>query len=286
MTPAEHEPARYESETTRSFYNAWGGREWERLESSLENRVNYRIHRELIAEHVKAGDKVLEAGAGPGRFTIELARLGAEVTVCDLSDVQLGINKEKVTEAGLAANVTGWSQADISDLSRYESAAYDVVVCVGSVLSCLLDRIPQALDELVRTLKPGGQLIVSVTSRFGYLRNGLFPILQFAANGQLAAIDNAVTTGDIAGVQADIELLTTHFFTWEELKGLLAERDCEVVTAAASNFLSADVPELEELLNANPEVMEAFTRWELSACRAPGAVDGGTHMIAVFRRKS
>ncbi|OLR91911.1 class I SAM-dependent methyltransferase [Actinokineospora bangkokensis] len=277
--------AAYQPQTTRSFYNNWGANEWNRLESSFENKINYRIHREVIADLVKPGDKVLEAGAGPGRFTLEMTRAGATVTVCDLSDVQLSINEQKVTEAGLADNVTGWHQADIVDLSRFPSAGFDVVVCVGSVLSCVLDRTPEAFDELVRLVRPGGTIIVSVTSRYGYLRAGLNAILPMAAaGGQLAAIDSAVRTGDITNVQADYELLTTHFFTWEELRGHLTSRGCEVVTASASNFLSADTPLLDESLLADPEVMAAFTRWELEACRAPGNIDGGTHIIAAARK--
>ncbi len=275
----------YEPTTTRSFYNAWGANEWDRLESSFENRINYRIHRELLAEHVKPGDNVLEAGAGPGRFTIELAKIGATVTACDLSDVQLSVNQEKVREAGLADRVTGWHQADIVDLSQFDSNAYDAVVCVGSVLSCVLDRAPDAVSELVRVCKPGGHIMISVTSRHGYVRAFLTEILKLAGGGDaaLSAVDNAVRTGDVVGIQADIELLTTHFFTWDELRGLLFERDCEIVAAAASNFLSADNPELDATLAANPALMDAFVDWEMEACRAPGAIDAGTHIIAVAR---
>ncbi|WP_283134510.1 class I SAM-dependent methyltransferase [Rhizohabitans arisaemae] len=276
--------AAYDSATTKSFYNTWGANEWDRLESSLENQINYRIHKAMLAEFVGPGDAVLEAGAGPGRFTIELARAGAQVTVCDLSDVQLGINREKVAEAGLTDRVTGWHQADIVDLSRFPSGAYDAVVCVGSVLSCVLDRVPEALAEIVRVTRPGGVVIVSVTSRHGYLRAGLAPILRLAGAGQLAAIDSAVTSGDIVGINAGTELLTTHFFTWAELRDALTAAGCEIAAVSASNFLSAESADLDPALLADPEVMEAFVRWELEACRAPGAVDGGTHIIAVARR--
>jgi 2-polyprenyl-3-methyl-5-hydroxy-6-metoxy-1,4-benzoquinol methylase len=279
--------ARYEPDTTKSFYNAWGAREWDRLDSSFENRVNYRIHREILAEHVTPGAEVLEAGAGPGRFTIEMARIGAKVTACDLSDVQLAVNREKVTEAGLDGQVTGWHQADIVDLSQFDSDRYDAVVCVGSVLSCVLDRAPQAVSELVRTCKPGGIIVLSVTSRHGYVRAFLKQILALASAGeaQLSAVDAAVRSGDVVGIQADIELLTTHFFTWGELRDLLVERDCEIVTASASNFFSADDPELDAALAGKTDLMDAFLSWELEACRAPGAIDGGTHIIAVARKR-
>ncbi|MFE3459308.1 methyltransferase domain-containing protein [Nocardiopsis aegyptia] len=277
--------AGYDPDTTRSFYNSWGSREWDRLESSFENEVNYAVHKSVLAEFVKPGDEVLEAGAGPGRFTIEMARAGADLTVCDLSDVQLAINREKVAEAGLTERVRAWHEADIVDLSRFRTASFDVVVCAGSVLSCVLDRVPDAMDELVRVCRPGGAIVVSVTSRYGYLRAGLSQILGLIdSEEQLTAIDNAVGTGDIAGVRAETELLTTHFFSWPELKQLFLERNCSIAAASASNFLSADSPELTDRLLADPDLKEAFMRWELAACRSEGAIDGGTHMIAVARR--
>lgn len=38
---------------------------------------------------------VLEVGAGAGRFTVELARLGCSVLVADVSSVQLDLNRQK-----------------------------------------------------------------------------------------------------------------------------------------------------------------------------------------------
>ncbi len=38
---------------------------------------------------------MLEVGAGAGRFTVELARLGCSVLVADVSSVQLDLNRQK-----------------------------------------------------------------------------------------------------------------------------------------------------------------------------------------------
>jgi SAM-dependent methyltransferase len=91
----------YDAGYMRSFYDAYGTREWDRLESDPTALVNFHIHRLYLERFIPPGDRVLDAGAGPGCLTIELARLGATITVGDLSPVQLGLNRQKVREAGL-----------------------------------------------------------------------------------------------------------------------------------------------------------------------------------------
>ena len=65
------------------------------------------------------GMRVLEVGAGPGRFTIELARLGARIVVTDISPVQLELNATHVAEEGMASAVERTEVADVCDLTRY-----------------------------------------------------------------------------------------------------------------------------------------------------------------------
>jgi len=51
--------------------------------------VSFHLHFRYLCRYIKRGDHILEAGAGAGRFMIELAGLGAEITVGDVSPGQL-----------------------------------------------------------------------------------------------------------------------------------------------------------------------------------------------------
>jgi hypothetical protein len=65
------------------YYDEYGERESARFEAEPDiprapvNLVNLHLHLWHLRRYVRAGDHVLDIGAGPGRFTIELARLGA-----------------------------------------------------------------------------------------------------------------------------------------------------------------------------------------------------------------
>ena len=93
-----------------SFFDDYADCEWERLGRDAASRINFLVHRHHLRQWVNSGDDVLDAGAGPGRFTIELARIGATVTVVDISPAQLELNRQKVGETGCESSVTGPSR--------------------------------------------------------------------------------------------------------------------------------------------------------------------------------
>ena len=121
----------YDPDYTRSFYEAYGTLEWSRLEVTAYGRLQAIIHTDFIRRYVDPGDRVLDAGSGPGRFSIALAELGATVTALDLSERQLQMAKEKIGEAGLLERVDGFVTADITDLSVLPNGCFDVVLCYG-----------------------------------------------------------------------------------------------------------------------------------------------------------
>ena len=59
----------YEPEYTRTFYDAYGSLEWDRLEVKAYGRLQAIIHADFIGRHIRQVDRVLDAGCGPGRFT-------------------------------------------------------------------------------------------------------------------------------------------------------------------------------------------------------------------------
>jgi 2-polyprenyl-3-methyl-5-hydroxy-6-metoxy-1,4-benzoquinol methylase len=108
-----------------AFYDRYGEAEWDRHERSAAHRVAFAVHCAFLRDHVRPGDLVLEAGAGAGPFTIELARFGARVHVGDLSPVQVELNRQHVDDAGASSSVVGRDVLDICDLSGFEDGTFD-----------------------------------------------------------------------------------------------------------------------------------------------------------------
>jgi ubiquinone/menaquinone biosynthesis C-methylase UbiE len=112
------------------------------------------------------GQRVLDIGCGSGRHTAEIYRLeGVEVTGADLNPGDLEEARQRLAFHDRVGEHGGgvWSltAADVTRLP-FPDAVFDLVIC-----SEVLEHIPddkKAAREIVRVLKPGKPLAVSVPS--------------------------------------------------------------------------------------------------------------------------
>jgi SAM-dependent methyltransferase len=275
---------KYDPNYISEYYDQYGEREWQRLELNPTNKVNFHVHQHYLTKFIQPNDQVLEAGAGAGRFTIELAKLGAKVTVGDISPGQLELNRRKVMEAGYERQITKREVLDVVDLSRFPSNHFDAVVCYGGAISYVFDKADDALRELLRVTRKGGILLLSVMSLLGASRRFLPSILSDVNLFGLEAIQQVMDTGDQNG-----DVSRGHhcrMYRWNELKSLLEKHTCSIIAVSAANFLSPNHEQvLQDLESNRPELWERFLQWEINFCQEPGALDGGTHIIAVVRKE-
>jgi SAM-dependent methyltransferase len=262
----------YDAARTAAYYDEYGEREWTRFEDGRTPAVSADVHTHYLRRFVRAGDRVLDGGAGPGRFTIELARIGAEIVVADLSPRQLELNRERLSEAGLDGRVVGRVVADACDLSHFAARSFDATVCYGGPLSYVLDRAPEALAELIRVTRPGGHLLVSVMSLVGALLSEREAVLEVMRRDGPGPMEEIVRTGYLPDAP-DYGHLPMRLFRWSELERKLAPHG-EIVAASAAGLLGAFDP-------TEPELREALARVELELAAEPGAIDCGPHIVAV-----
>ena len=70
---------KYDPAHVATFFDDYGDQEWTRFDDGRTPRPSLAVHFEQLRRYVNPGDRVLDAGAGPGRFTIELARIGGPI---------------------------------------------------------------------------------------------------------------------------------------------------------------------------------------------------------------
>jgi len=132
-------------------------------------------------------------------------------------------------------------------------------------------------------LADGGIFVGSVMSLAGNARINIDSILERARGGQLAAVDELMRTGDQRAVGANGVARFQHF-TLGRLRAVLASAGGELVETSASNWLTADASPLVSGAEADPQVWDWLVDTEELTCRAPGAVEGGPHMLFAARR--
>ena len=132
---------KYDPKIIESHFDDPTQGEWDRLDKNPIGKIQFHIHNHYLQKYIKKGDRVLEIGPGPGRFTVELAKLGAKIGIADISERMLSLNKEKVQEAGFENAIEWRKKLDILNLNEIPDDSFDSTVCYGGPLSYVLEFV-------------------------------------------------------------------------------------------------------------------------------------------------
>lgn len=116
---------------------------------------------------IRSGHKVLDAGCGEGRHTWELCKqTGCSVYALDIDDESIKKNRYVLYLMGQKGEVNGSYHLLKGDVLRlpFKEGTFDSIIC-----SEVLEHLPddgQGLKELVRVLKEGGTIAISVPAYF------------------------------------------------------------------------------------------------------------------------
>jgi SAM-dependent methyltransferase len=117
---------------------------------------------------LRPGERVLDMGCGAGRHAFEMYKRGADVIAFDQDADELATVREWFAAMRDGGEVPDGAEADVKEgdaLSLpFADGEFDRVVAAE-----VLEHIPadiQAIQELVRVLRPGGTLAVSVPRWF------------------------------------------------------------------------------------------------------------------------
>ena len=275
----------YDAEHIARFYDAYGDLEWDRLEATLQGRATHATHTAALERHLPSGARVLEVGAGPGRFTIELARLGASVLVADISPVQLEAHRSRVGVLAAEAAVLDRQIVDVSDLSAFDDATFDAVVAYGGPISYVFERAADALAGMYRVLRPGGLAFLSVMSTLGAARIFRQAIAELArAHGLEQIVDHVLTTGDLDDEPVTDNGHRCRMYRSNQIVALVTAAGFEVVDLSASNYLLSERDGLQIEDPLPDDLIVGLLAREVDVCRDPGVVDAGSHILVVARR--
>ena len=133
-------------------------------------KIYAAVLRRVQALNLPRGAKILDAPCGDGEVSIELARLGFEISAVDMID-------ELLPDARAALD----GRFRVADMTRplpWPDASFDLILCVEGIEH--LEDAFAFLREMRRLIKPGGILIVttpnilSLRSRMRFFASGFY----------------------------------------------------------------------------------------------------------------
>ena len=215
--------------------------------------------------------KILDVGAGTGRYSVQLSKEGYDVTAVELVNYNLGILKSK------KSSVKAY-QGTALNLSRFEENTFDMTLIFGPMyhLYTAEDKV-KALKEAKRVTRPGGKILVA------YCMNE-YSILTYGFK------ENHMTESLQKGkVNADFHVVAEP----EDLYDYVRLEDIDAINAGAGGLrrlqiVAADGPAnyMRSVLNAmDEETYETFISYHLSTCERPELLGSSAHTLDILEKR-
>lgn len=257
------------TEIVRGFYDR--ADEDRRLQSSRHGQLEYLTTMALIHRFADARSKVLEVGAGTGRYSIALAKEGLDVTAVELVESNLAVLRKNSSGIGNLRAFRG----DATDLSRFADGTFDVTLSFGPMYHLYEpEEVDRAIDEAVRVTRPGGVLLFAFLSVFGILYANYF-------QGNWAAGQEENFTDDYRVKHFREQLFTG--YDVEEFEQLFRDKPVERITTAGTDGLLEAIEERPDF-SIPDEDFGAFAQWYLAFCEKRELLGATNHLLYICRK--
>ncbi len=264
----------------KDFYTATVQDEWKRLVQDAYHRLEFETSLYFLEKYLPRQGLVLDAGGGPGRYTMELAQQGYQMVLLDMTPANLMFAKRQMKRRKLQANIQDFIEASIVDLSQFPDESFDAVICLGGPLSHILDATQrsQAISELLRVARKDAPIFVSVIGRLSLL---ISELVNFQHEIEMPLFTQIRDSGDYEG---DSGFTACHFFLPEELHTAFELPYVEILEMAGLEGISTHHSRHLNLLAKNPERWKIWLETHLQTCTHPSVVGISEHMLIVCRK--
>ena len=257
-------------ETLTKYYNERN--EDDRLLSRF-GQVEFSITVRFIEKYLKPGMRILEIGAGTGRYSHYFARKGYAVDAVEL--VEKNIEKfKKNTVSGEDVSIV---QGDAVDLNGIEDNQYDIVLHLGPMYHLSADsEREKAIAEALRVTKPRGKLFIA------YIMN------------EMTVINYFFRTGHIADKEKREELIRSNwrffenkekgisFYRIEDVDALMAKFNVNRLHLVGTEMISGAMRDL--LCSLSDEAFEDYVEYVYSICERKDMIGLSGHLLDVFEK--
>ncbi len=258
-------------EIISSFYGQYD--EDGRTTRSRQGQLEYYTTMSYIHRYATQHSKILEVGAGTGRYSIALARESMDVTAVELVESNLAVLREN--SKGME-NITSF-QGDATDLSRFPDNSFDVTLFFGPMYHLYnADEVNSAIDEAIRVTKPGGVILFAFISVFAIMYANYF-------YGNWAEGQEENFTSDNQVRHFKEQLFTGYDIT--EFENLFSEKPVEWITTTGVDGLIEPI-EMRPDFSMTDEEFKAFAEWYQSFSEKRELLGTTNHLLYICRKQA
>ena len=245
--------------------------EEERL-ASRHGQVEFLTTMKYIRKYLEPGMRVLEIGAGTGRYSLALAREGYRVDALELVEHNIEVFRSKICGTEEVKLIQG----NALDLSGYGDETFDITLSLGPMYHLFEDgKRKQAMKEAVRVTKKGGYIFTAYCMNEATMLQYTFGknLLKEYRKKKLVSEDFVWTPNKNDAFSL---VRTEQIRTLTE--GMTVERVELIATDGPTLYMADLVDSMSE------EVFAEYMRYHLSVCDRQDLIGASNHTLDILRR--
>jgi ubiquinone/menaquinone biosynthesis C-methylase UbiE len=238
--------------------------------------VEFLTTMRYIEKYIKPDSKIIEIGAGTGRYSHALARQGYAVDAVELVEHNIEVFK-KNTQPNESITVR---QGNAMDLSEFIDNQYDITLLLGPLyhLYNKEDKY-KALSEAIRVTKPGGIVFAAYVISDGclldegfhrgninvkqYIKDGLIDPKTFTTKSQPKDLFELVRKENVDDLMSAFPVTRLHY----------------VATDGCSLFMREAIDKMDD------ETFQLYLKYHFSTCEREDLLGVSSHAIDVFKKE-
>ena len=224
-----------------------------------------------IEKYLSPDSKIIEIGAGTGRYSLALAKRGYDVTAVELVPHNIDVMKKKVKSHH---NIRIY-EGNACNLSMFESETYDIVLLLGPMYHLFTDEDKyKAMSEAIRVAKTGGVIYSS------YCNNDTSIYKLFYKKRILDYLDKGLIQEDYHTISSSDEIF--ELYRKSDIDSLMKKHNVTRLHFVGVDMLSYFSDDRLDLLNDRE--FDEYMKFLSTLCEREDCVGLSIHMLDIFRK--
>jgi ubiquinone/menaquinone biosynthesis C-methylase UbiE len=244
-----------------------------RLIKDNAHKIEFLTTMHSLDKIVKPNSRILEVGAGTGRYSFYFTEQGHRVTALDITPKHVNLMKEKARNKDLDISIV---LGNAKELSEFKDDSYDVVLCLGPLYNFSREEEKiQCIGECLRVLKSGGILAVAYINRFSVFVN---MINTKKENINDEGLQSIVKTGLEYGDDRDC----FYFSKYDDIENLMNSFNVKKIDHIATDGVAGIIN--NKLNEFNEEEFEKWMDYHLMTCNNRSLIGYSLHGLYICEK--
>lgn len=244
--------------------------------ASRHGSVEYLTTMRYIEKYLSPGARIIEIGAGTGRYSHALARDGYAVDAVELVPHNMEMFRSKITPD----EVISVTQGDARDLSSFADAAYDLALLLGPLYHMFtIEDKRKTISEALRVTKPGGVVFVAYCMSDASIMEGGFKRKRFSI---VEMMDKGFIDKETFETRSAPDLIF-EIVRKEQIDAVMAAFRVKRLHFVATDLYTLHMCEAISLMDE--ETFALYLRYHFSICERPDMLGLTHHSLDIFRKE-